>query len=345
MAGMRLLLLDSTAHYPSNPLFLEALEEVAALRGIRWSFVDEACLTRPALLHRLAGRLFRRPNGVRRLNRMLVEAARMLHPDVVLVVKGTHVSPETLTTVRRETGAILVNYATDDPFNPSVSTSALRAAIPQYDLYACTKRAVMEDVRAAGCRRVIFVPFAYKPSVHFPEEPTSEREASRFASDVLFVGGCDGDRVPYFEALLNNGLELNLHLYGGYWDRHPTLARCHRGFAHGRDFRLALGGAKVVVNLVREANRDGHVMRTFEVPAVGSFMLAQRTAEHLEFFGEGREMACFATPAELVAKVRHYLTQPHERTRIAARGHRMVTAGRYRYKDRLVEILNAVERA
>lgn len=340
--GMRLLLLDSTAHYPSNPLFLEALEGIELSRGLQWSLVDEARLMRSGLLPRIANRVIGQTWGVRSLNRALLNAARALRPHLVLIVKGAHVAPDTLAAIRLETGAQLVNYATDDPFNPLVSTPALRASIPQYDLYACTKRAIIEDVRAAGGKHVLYVPFAYKPLVHFHEEPASEWEESRFSSDVLFVGGCDGDRIPYFEALINDVPNLDLGLYGGFWDRHPTLARYHRGFAVGRDYRLALGSAKIVVNLVRKANRDGHVMRTFEIPATKAFMLAERTPEHLELFRDGREIVCFSTPTELVAKVRHYLARPEERARIARHGHRVVITGRHRYEDRLVDILDAI---
>jgi spore maturation protein CgeB len=81
--------------------------------------------------------------------------------------------------------------------------------------------------------------------------------------------------------------DIDLALYEGFWDRSASLRRYWRGFALGGDFRMALGGTKVAGNLVRRANLDGHVIRSFEIPACGAFMLAERTAEHLALF-EGR---------------------------------------------------------
>ena len=97
--------------------------------------------------------------------------------------------------------------------------------------------------------------------------------------------------------------------------------------------------------LVRRANRDGHVMRTFEVPACAGFLLAERTAEHQEMFEEGREMAFFDSPEELLEKTRYYLAHDAERRRLAEAAHRKVTTGGHTYRDRLVEILRAVDAA
>lgn len=343
---MRILLLDTTAYPPSSPLFLEALEELCREEGHEFAFFDEAPYVRSSnrsLMRRATYRLLGRLSLARwRLNEDLLNKALKYRPDVMLVAKGALVAPRTLRRIKKETGAVLVNYATDDPWNSAASTRDLIDAIPCYDLYACTKRAIIPDVLAAGCPRAIFVPFGYKPSVHYPEQPTTAAERARFGSDVVFIGGCDADRVPYFEALVRGLPDVRLHLYGGYWDRYRLLRRYHRGFALGRDYRLAVGGAKIAVNLVRRANRDGHVMRTFEIPACGGFMLAERTEEHLEWFEEGREAAYFGSPEELVEKVQHYLPRDEERRRIAEAGRRKVTEGAHSYKARLADILEAV---
>ncbi len=276
------------------------------------------------------------------MNAALVAAARRTAPDIVLVGKGAYFSRATLRRVREVTGAVMVNWAPDDPFNRANSTRDLIESIPLYDLYVCTKRAVIDDVVRAGCARAIYVRFGYKPDLHFPEPPATTEEHRRFDCDLMFIGGGDADRVPYFDALVRDLPELNLNLYGGYWDRYPALRRYWRGNAVGRDFRLAVGGAKICVNLVRRANRDDHVMRTFELPACGGFMLAERTDAHQELFAEDREAAFFSTPDELVAKVRQWLIRDDDRRTIANAAHRKISEGRNTYADRLDEILVAV---
>lgn len=340
---MRVLLVGNGEFYHVGAFFRRALEEL----DYEYAFVDSGKFLKPlqhSLLHKAAYRLLgRRPLTYWSFNRALLQAARRFRPQLVLVAKGAYINARTLVTIKEETGAFLVNYATDDPFNPRVSTRDLVRAIPFYNLYACTKRAIMEDVRRAGCQNVAFIRFAYEPTLHFPEKPATPEEIERFSSDVVFIGNADEDRIPYFEALAKIP-GLKLRLYGGYWDRHPLLRRYHRGFALGRDYRLALGGSKIAVCLVRRANRDGHCMRTFEVPACGAFMLAERTEEHLELFEEGKEAAYFESPEELVDKVRYYLHHDEERQRIAEAGYQRVIAGKHTYQDRLEEILKCIQR-
>ncbi len=341
---MRILYTETSAYAPSSAHFLEALEAMAARGECEFTFFDEARYLRPqrSITARIAQRVVGRPAGYRAVNAALVAEARRTAPDIVLVGKGAYFSPATLRRVREVTGAVMVNWASDDPFNRANSTADLVGSIPLFDLYVCTKRAVMDDVVRAGCARAIYVRFGYKPNLHFPEPPATTQEHRRFDCDVIFIGGGDADRVPYFETLVRELPELNLNLYGGYWDRYRALRRYWRGNVIGRDFRLAVGGAKICVNLVRRANRDDTVMRTFELPACGGFMLAERTAAHQELFAEDLEAVFFGTPDELVAKVRQWLIRDDDRHTIAVAGYRKISGGRNTYADRMNEILAAV---
>lgn len=337
---MRVLLVDTTLYAPVSPFFVEAAQE----EGYEVQFADEAPYFRPletSLVHKIAYRLLgRRPLTSHALNRMVEEEALRFRPDLMLAVKGAFLRPNTLRRIKDHTGAVLVNYATDDPFNPVNATPDLVRGIPCYDLYACTKRAIMEDVRRAGGRDVAYVMFGYQPAVHFPEQAASGDEALRFQSDVVVVGGADADRLRDLAPLAGAG-NIALALYGGYWARDPRFAPHARGFAVGREYRLALGGARIALCLVRRANRDGHAMRSFEIPACGAFMLAERTEEHLAVFRDGEDAAFFGSSDELMEKVRYYLAHDSERRRIAEAGYRLVTGGGHSYRHRLVEIVAA----
>jgi hypothetical protein len=155
---------------------------------------------------------------------------------------------------------------------------------------------------------------------------------------VVLVGGADRDRLRDLEPLVTPG-NIDLALYGGYWSRDPRFRPFARGFVRGRDYRLALRGSAIALCLVRRANRDGHAMRTFEIPACGAFMLAERTDEHVALFREGHEAAFFGSPAELLDKVQYYLAHGEERRRIAAGGYARITSGGHTYRDRLSELM------
>jgi spore maturation protein CgeB len=87
-----------------------------------------------------------------------------------------------------------------------------------------------------------------------------------------------------------------------------------------------------------------HNMRSFEIPATGSFQLSTRSEGLTDWFREDHEVACFDGPAELQDKITYYLTREDERESIAWDGHRRVIESRHSYVDRMEELLNKVER-
>ncbi len=342
---MRILYAETTAYFPSSAHFLEALEHLRARGECEYLFLDEAKFINPvrSIAKRVAGRIVGRAvRGYRALNRAMIEQVSAFRPDVVLIGKGGNFAPDTLRAIRRSGAVTLVNWATDDPFNPADNSRDLLESIPLYDLYVCTKRAVMHDVVRAGCANVAYVRFGYKPEIHFPEAFANDDERGRFACDVMFAGSSDSDRTPYFETLVRDIPGLKLHLYGGFWNRVRSLRPYTRGIAIGRDYRLAIGGAKICVNLVRRANRDDHVMRTFEIPACAGFMLTEQTAAHTELFAEQGTEIFFSSPDQLVAKVRLYLGRDADRARIAESMHRAICEHGHTYADRLDQILETV---
>jgi spore maturation protein CgeB len=340
-----MLLVDTTQYSPSSPLFAEAMERASTSGTFRGEFVDEA----PALgrsmsrVERVLNRIRRWPHrSIVDLHRVIVARAEALQPTVVLVVKGAHLTVDCLAALK-STGATIVNFATDDPFNPRTSTALWRRTLPMYDVVCTPRRANIDDLKSVGVSDVCFVPFGYKAGVHFAEAPENFEEQKRFESDVCFIGGADPDRVVYFEELVRQVPGVKLALYGGYWNRSPRLAPFWRGYAVGREFRLAVGGAAISVNLVRRANRDDHVMRTFEVPACGGCMLTEPTPTHRELFRDGEEAFFFDSPASFIDKVRFLLDKPEIRRQAAAASQLRITQAGNRYDDRLATIIERAQ--
>ena len=301
---MRVLLVDNSQYAPTTPFFKDALQSEDLFfdewefgTGLRWF-----------------------PFDIRAMNRELLERARQHQPHVVLVVKGMYLRRDTLAAVKADTGAIMVNYATDDPWNYAVSTPDLLASIPVYDLYCSVRKAVIPSILQSGCPRAEYVMCGYHPCLHRPPEAAVEP-----TSDVTLVGGADPDRVPYADALRIPGVRLAL--YGGYWDRIPRFRGYARGVVPPDQYVEALWSTKIAVCLVRKANRDDHTMKSMELPACGAFMLAQRTWAHESLFEDGKTAALFSTPEDLADKVRYYLGHDEERERIRRAGLELVTKG------------------
>jgi hypothetical protein len=337
---MKLLLVETTQYAPASPLFLEA---AASLPDVTVALFDERpyfAAIATSLAHRAVFRaLGRRPLRLLSFERALIARAEQLRPDVILIVKGPFVRAAALRRLRR-TGARLVNFSTDDPFNPLAATRYMQPAIGEYDLYATPRTANVAQLRACGARQTAVVPFGYKPTVHFADPADA---AAGEGCDLLFIGGADHDRVAFFRRVVQRWPEVRMDLYGGYWNRDAVLRRYWRGFAIGEAYRVATRQARFAVNLVRRANRDTHVMRTFEVPACGGCMLAERTADHEQFFEDGREAILFTTPDELVERARTLHADRDRRHAIAAAGRARVIRDGHTYADRLKILLQACQ--
>jgi len=285
--------------------------------------------------------LSRRPAHLNRLSKRLVQLCRKSQPELLLVtgISAPHFK------ALNEIGKMRihrVNFLTDDPWNSSNGAAFFWPAMTEYDVIWSPRRSNLEDLRRHGCRRAAYLPFGYNPALHFPEMPESPEERKRFDCDVVFVGCADADRLPVARALLRTGLDL--HLYGGYWDRDAELRPHWRGFARGRDLRLAVGVAKVNICIGRRANRDGHAMRSLELPAMAACLVAEDTEEHREMLGnEGETAIYFKTAAEMAEKAKWLLKHPAERERLKKAVHQHVTAGRNTYADRLTRILTRSE--
>ena len=292
-------------------------------------------------LRRLFGR--RLPTHLASFNRMVLQMASDSAPELILSVQGSYLTAETIERLKKKTGATLVNYSTDHPFNQAACTPCVRQSLPLWDVYATPRAHTIPELKQHCKGLVMYLPFGYDPELHFPEAEIAKEERLAFSSDLVFIGTCDADRVKLLKFLVRKE-NLAVRLYGGgrrYRLVRP-LRRNHRGSANGRDYRLALNCSKVSLSLMRRGNRDTHVMRTFEIPACGSFMLAERTEEQCAMFEEDRECVFFGSHDELWEKASYYLKHEQAREKIARAGFARATSGGNTYAHRLAALLDRV---
>jgi spore maturation protein CgeB len=164
----------------------------------------------------------------------------------------------------------------------------------------------------------------------------------------------------------------DVKIWGGYWDflrdgkwtlrqhiilrqlagtdsfrvhRDEHLARSHQGGeVYGDDYARALSGAKIGLGFLRKSWPDQHTTRTFEIPACGSMLLADRTEEHQNLFAEGSEAEFFASEEELLDKIKFYSGNEPARKTIAGAGYQRCVNGAYSYVHRLRSALDTLER-
>jgi spore maturation protein CgeB len=258
-------------------------------------------------------------------------------PDV-LIALGTASLTRAAVQKLVSAGTACMIFCSDDPFNNTQRAAWHLAALPAYDVVFTPRRANIGDLRGLGCADVRYLRFGFDEGLFGP--CAAEQKGKDL--DVLFVGGADQDRVEFMREFLRSGLKTGL--VGGYWERFPETQPCALGFKTPRELCELSAGVKVNLCLVRRANRDGHVMRSFEIAAVGGCMLAEDTEEHREIFGpEGETVLYFRNAGEASHKAAALLSNASERIRMAEAVRKRAGGAENSYRARLTTMLTIAD--
>lgn len=289
----------------------------------------------PRILRVLSWRVLgHRPPTLHRYNRLVRDELESFRPQLLLTMGVCPVTGSTLRAAAR-LGATTANFASDDPWNSIHRSRRFEQSVQYYDHVFTPRHANRSDFIRAAARAIHYLPFGYDPRFSFPE-PSTDKNGS---PEILFVGGGDRDRVPLMRELVQAGIHLRIH--GSYWERDTITRSACAGQVGPHELRKASATASVNLILVRRANRDGHVMRSFEAAACGGCLMVEETREHREIFAD--TVTYFRTPSEMVEQARRLLAAPERRQQSAnASYRRIVVEGRNTYADRLQAILETV---
>jgi hypothetical protein len=308
-------------------------------------------------------RRFQRGSVIDQINCSVLHAAREFQPEVVWAEKQEFLYVEVIEQLRK-LGAQLIHFTPDPYFTLNWKRTCLMdEAMRAFDVLVYCKSYERQDYEALG-KPLVYMPLGYCDEVHRP----LSSDDLWWTCLVGFVGGWEPRRERLLHEVAAAG--INLKIWGGYWDflrdgkwtprRHIILRqlagddcfRFHRddllahsyqgGEMYADDYARALTGSKIGLGFLRKVCPDQHTTRTFEIPACGSLLLADRTSEHQEFFEEGKEAEFFASGEELLDKIKFYCSNESARERVAKAGHRRCIESNYAYVHRLRVVLDQV---
>jgi spore maturation protein CgeB len=275
----------------------------------------------------------RRPQHLRALSAVVVEAARRQRPSVLIATGLAPLDAAALVALQRMR-IRLGCFLTDDPANPAHASRWFDQALPAYYRVFTPRPWTGAELRAKGARDVVALRFGFDPALCHPGDPVEPEGAA----DVLFVGTGDPDRVQPLSVLRDAGHAIAL--YGRYYDRWPSTRGMSRGEAGPDEIRRQTAAARVSLCLVRKANRDGHVMRTLEMAACGACMLVEDTPDHREIFGrDGECVRYFDGVPAMLSVLGDLLGDRAQRMRLRRDVLARIGAGGHSWADRLRRML------
>lgn len=293
------------------------------------------------LLHRaLLGSYYARRTWACDLNYQIVEAAKNFGSRFVFFVGAVWILPATLTALR-DLNIRTAIFNPDNPLRPHYnSRPETLLTFREVDLYLIWSRSLAEKLSSDGAAKAKFLPLAWDESLHpymFSQSDVDDR--------AVFIGGWDKDREIFLNKIAQ---QIPLSIFGpDYWGKrtNPT-SFSRRNWQNkmliGRDLACVTSRSAISISFLRsqhyiDGRPDAVIMRTFEIPGSGGFILSTRSDTASSIFQEGLEAVYFSTVEEFIDKAKYYLKNPQQRFAIQQRAHKK-TADYYRFEHNVARI-------
>lgn len=280
-----------------------------------------------------------------RKRRVIVETAKVLKPDLVLILKGESIPARTLAELKADTGATLAVWWVDHPFMNAEHRHPWRhvpACVPLFDHCFIFDHSYKDSLRQAGAREVSFLPCAADTEL-FRSQRLTEAERVTYGASVSLVGVYTESRAKIVRKMC--GMP-GLGLWGPGW-KELLSQQMHQDAFRGEalapaDACKVYSASQVNLNTHHQQSRNaGLNTRAFEIPAAGAFELSDYVPGMEALLEPGREVAVYHSPEQAGELARYYIKAEDERRRIAEAGHRRVLA-EHTYRHRMQDLLSAL---
>jgi len=152
------------------------------------------------------------------------------------------------------------------------------------------------------------------PAAYFPlaSDPTLFSPSGEHTYEVLFVGSKYGYRERLVRTLRQAGVPISV--YGPGWPE---------GSLDGTQVAQAFSRSRIVLGVGTVAHTTHTYtlkLRDFDAPMSGALYVTHRNPDLLTLYREDKEIVCYESADECARKLKHYLSNEAERSRIATAG-------------------------
>jgi hypothetical protein len=264
--------------------------------------------------------------------------------DVVWINGGELFGPNAIQCIHKA-GLPSILYNNDDPTGRRDGRRFLqvRKALPAYDLCVVLREVNREEYHRLGAKRTYRVWMSYDEIAHCP--PAADEINATLRSEVAFIGTWMPERGPFMARLVEAGIPLSI--WGDRWHKSPEWSKLKSSWRgpglYGREYSMAIAGAKVCLGLLSKGNRDLHTRRSVEIPYIGGLLCAERTSEHQMLYREGTEALLWSDAAECADLCKTVLADDALRETIRMGGMRRIRELHLGNEDVCAEVLAVLQ--
>ncbi|TCZ73209.1 spore maturation protein [Paenibacillus albiflavus] len=276
----------------------------------------------------------------------ILESARSVHPDLVVVMSGLRAFPclDQIEAVRA-LGVKTAIWFTDELYDTDY-TSRIGT---HFDYVFTHEYSYVQLFKSIGCKEVHYLPYAVCNNLYRPFEVDE-----KYRSDICFVGNAIPNRFDFFNAIAPYLASKKVMIIGAHWDQleqYPLLSKqIHPNWMPIEETIKYYNGAKIVVNFHPESEDlvDTRIsadirgssanLRTFEINSCAAFQLSDARDDLHDLYAVGKEIETYNSPTEFIRKAEYYLKHDRERSHIAYRGYSR-TLKDHTFKHRINQLL------
>jgi spore maturation protein CgeB len=261
--------------------------------------------------------------SIARINHDLLKRIDNVDPDIVFLYRPTVVKRRTILRSKRS-GRKFVSYHNDDPFSDNwINSRHYFRLLSMMDInYVYRPKNIVDVERVCGKKGVVLLP--YPDCKYIQRCPASEK-----IFDIVFVGHYEADGRDDLLLKLALCADIKVGLFGTDWDRSPKWSLLQSRFGlikpvRQADYSRVLNSSRIALCFFSKRNNDRYTRRTFEIPAAGTMLLSEYSAESAAILEPYKEAVYFSNERELIEAVSYYLAHGEERKRIADAGYEKV---------------------
>ncbi len=185
--------------------------------------------------------------------------------------------------------------------------------------------------------------FATPPKPSDDRMTRATRSSEYYAQKFVYQAYLALKHRDRFIRFLKLKLGDSFELIGDFWGTQYGLPHTPRIWDM-KKLHERMRAVPINLNFIKGNWETGLIVRHFEVPAHGGFMLTYETGELSKNFEIGKECDVFHNEEELLDKIHFYLQHPEERREIAAAGQRRVLA-EHLYSHRITTLVELLRKA
>lgn len=232
-----------------------------------------------------------------KINSNIVKTLNDVNLDYIFISKGLFIAKKTIVYIKKKYPELKIIYFSNDNINLTHNTSiSVRNYLKYIDLIVTMK---IPSYRLSY-KNVLYIDKSYSPVHHFPVDIEKK-------FDILFIGTYEKERYLSLLYISNKG--LNVTVFGNDWNHVKSTSNLNIKYHSviGKDYREYISSSYITLCFLRKKNKDTQTSRSFEIPACGGFILAERSGEHEMIFNENENAVFFSNNDELYKKCLYYL--------------------------------------